>query len=242
MLRTAIAALLGVPVLALAAGTVPEGRWEGAIRVPDRELRFVVDFARDRAGAWTGSITIPGLGIQGATLSPIVVADADVAFTIVAALGNATHGPATFRSQRVSTQTITGEMRQAGNTAEFAMQRIGPAQVEPPRRSTPVGASVEDEWVGEYELGGYARRVTIALQNRGDAGATARFVVVGKQTTNLPVDFVAQDGSFVRIESQTMGVTFEGRFDQQRGEIGGAIALGPLELPLTLRRAPRKPS
>lgn len=242
MLRTTIATLLCVPALAFATVTVPEGRWEGVIRVPDRELRFTADFARDRGGAWAGSITMPGLSVQGAALSPIVVSETGIAFTVVNALGNATHGPATFRSQRISTERIVGEMRQAGNAAEFVMQRIGSARVEPPRRSTRVSASVEDEWVGEYELGGYPRRVTIALRNRGDAGATAEFVVVGKQTTRLPVDFVGEDGNFVRVEAQAMGVTFEGRFDPQRGEIGGAITLGPVELPLTLRRATRRPS
>ena len=240
MLRMAIAALLGFPVLAV--GAAPEGRWEGVIRVPDRELRFVADFARDRGGAWTGSITIPGLSVQGATLSPIEVSDQQIAFTIVNALGTSTHGPASFSSQRVSPERIVGELRQAGNAAELVMDRIGSAQVEPPRRSTRVSAPVEDEWVGQYELGGYPRRVSIKLQNLKDAGATAEFVIVGKQTTRLPVDFVGEDGHFVRVEAQAMGVTFEGRFDAQRDEIGGAITLGSVELPLTLRRAARKPS
>jgi len=52
----------------------------------------------------------------------------------------------------------------------------------------------------------------------------------------VPVDFVAQDGEYVRVESTALGIAFEGRFDAASGEIRGAVELGPLELPLVLRR------
>ncbi len=131
---------------------------------------------------------------------------------------------------------MAGEMTQAGNAAKFSLERIGAAQVELPPRSTPVRRDIEDQWSGDFELGGYPRHVTITLENHADAGATAKFVVVGKKTTSLPVDLVVQEGNFLRLESQENRVTFEGRFVSERGEISGTIALGSLELPLVLRR------
>jgi hypothetical protein len=62
-------------------------------------------------------------------------------------------------------------------------------------------------------------------------------VVVGKKTNNLPVDLVTQEGSFVRIDSHEIGISYEGRFRKESGEINGTFIQGGLELPLVLRRA-----
>jgi hypothetical protein len=131
---------------------------------------------------------------------------------------------------------MTGRMRQAGNEAPFRLARTGPAQVEPPVRSTPVGRALEGEWTGEFELGGYPRKVTITIANRGDAGATAEFLIVGKQRNTLPVELVVQDGAFVRIESPSTQINFEGRVVESGDELRGVVELGSMELPLALRR------
>jgi hypothetical protein len=79
-------------------------------------------------------------------------------------------------------------------------------------------------------LGDYPRDVTITVENRAGASATATFVVVGKQTTDLPVELVVEEGDFLRIESPANRVTFEGRFARDRDEIAGSIDLGSFEL------------
>jgi hypothetical protein len=236
MQRAILTVLVAVHVLACSAAQSPEGRWEGVILIPDRELPFVVDLARDRGGAWAGSIIIPGLGIKGAALSNIAVTDTGMTFAVAGSLASTKHGPASFVA-RLAQDSIAGQMSQAGNTAEFLLRRMGPAQVEPPPRSTPVRVDLEDRWTGEFELGGYPRHVTITFENRADTGATARFVIVGKQTTLVPVDLVIQDGDFVKLESATTRITFEGRYVRDTGQIRGVIELGAIELPLVLRRA-----
>ena len=67
MRRALIGCLLCAPALACAAGE-PDGRWEGSIRIPGRELPLVVDLAPGTAGRWTGSLIIAGLGLKGAPL------------------------------------------------------------------------------------------------------------------------------------------------------------------------------
>ncbi|HQR10332.1 MAG TPA: hypothetical protein PLW68_03295 [Casimicrobiaceae bacterium] len=239
MLRTVATLLACLPGIAWCALPAPDGRWEGSVAIPGRQLQLVVDLAQDKGGAWTGSIIIPGLGINGTPLAKIVVIGPDATFDIVNALSNPTYGPASFSVHRVEESTMTGEMRQAGNVAKVSLHRTGAAQVELPVRSTPVAPELASEWQGEFELGGYPRKVTITLENQADAGATARFVVVGKQTTNLPVDLVLQDGAQLRIESKATQVVFEGRLVNESAELRGTIELGSLELPLTLRRAGR---
>jgi hypothetical protein len=232
--------LLAFPLCAGAA-SAPEGRWEGPVQIPGRELQLFVDLAQDRAGAWTGSITIPGLDIQGAPLANLVVTDRGLSFDLGPVLKSPGYGPAGFTAQ-LGPERMAGQMTQGGHAAPFALQRTGPAHVELAPRSTPVAHDLEDQWAGEFELGGYPRKVTITLENHPAAAATARFVVVGKQTTDLPVDLVLEDGDSLRIESQAAHVAFEGHFVRESDEIKGSVELGALELPLVLRRAARRTS
>jgi hypothetical protein len=231
-----LALLSCLPAMALAAGQAPEGRWEGQIRIPGKELQAVVDLAPS-GGAWIGSITMPGLDIKGAPLANITATASEVRFEIAAVLDTPGYGPARFKGHIDAGDAMSGEMAQGGNTAAFSLRRVGAAQVDAAQRSTPVGAALADKWIGEFELGGYPRHVTLTLENHDQAAATATLVVVGKQTTNVPVDVVVEDGRFLRIESQANRVTFEGRFVEGSDEINGTFELGPFELPLVLHRA-----
>ena len=242
MHRTIIALLLCVPILARGAGTVPEGRWEGPVAIPGNEIQVAIDLARGGAGQWTGSIIMRGLGIKGAPLSNIVVNDADIAFDMGERFRSPAHGPMAFTAHLTAADAMVGEMRQGGNVAKFQLRRTASAQVEPAPRSTAVGRDLADQWIGEFELGGYPRHVTITLENHAGAAATARFVIVGKQTTDIPVDLVTEDGNFLRIESLANHVAFEGRFDKASGELRGVVELGFGELPLVLRRSGGRPS
>jgi hypothetical protein len=201
-----------------------------------------VDLARDSAGAWVGSIILPGLGIKGAPLANIIATGTDLQFDLGNLLGTPDGGPAGFRAHLTAGGGMAGEMRQGGNVAGFSLEKTGPAQVDLARRSTPVGRVLEDQWIGEFELGGYPRHVAITLANHAGAAATATLVVVGKQTNNVPVDLVIEEGSFLRVESQSLRVAFEGRWVEAADELEGTFDLAGTELPLVLRRAARRPS
>lgn len=144
-------------VLACRAAENPAARWEGKIHVPGRELTLVVDLAQDGGGAWIGSIIVPGMTVSGAPLTDIVWKGSDVSFTSKDALASAEVGPATFRGKLTSKGTIAGEFKQAGHTAPFVLEKTGVAQVELPKRSTPLAPELAGEWKGKYELGGYPR-------------------------------------------------------------------------------------
>lgn len=232
------ACLACLPVLVFGAALSPEGRWEGLVQIPGNEMPVIVDLAQS-GGSWVGSIVIPGLGIKGAPLANVVANDSEVSFDLGNVLANPTQGPARFKARPVGADRMTGELRQAGNVAKFTLVKRGPAQVDAPTRSTPIARELEAQWTGEFELGGYPRQVTITLENRANASATAKLVIVGKRVNDLPVDLVVQQGRLLRIESQTTRVVFEGRVREDEGEIRGAIELGSIELPLTLRRAKR---
>jgi hypothetical protein len=222
-----------------AAGDAAEpaaGRWQGVIDIPGRPIPITLDLDK-QAGVWRGSVTMTGLSIR-APLESIAMSNDELRFDIAGVLATSEHGAPRFsghiRRQGDSVE-MQGEFMQAGNRAPFVLRRTGVAQVDAPRRSTKVAASIEGTWVGEYELGGYSRRVTIKIANTADA-ANAEFVVVGKRTTNLPIDLVTQQGRYVRIESNATAIHFEGRIGPDAREIVGTFEQGPFEAALTLRR------
>ena len=235
MRRTIITLLGFVPALVSGAAPLPEGRWEGTVQIPGREVRLVIDLKADPGGAWTGSLILPGLSVKGAALKDITVKEGDVTFVLASALGSPTQAPPSFQAHLDAADVMTGKMNQAGLQAPFKLARSGPPQVEAPPASTAVSRALEGEWTGEFELGGYPRHVTIAFENRG-AAATAQFLIVGKQRNVLPVELVVQDGAFVRIESPSTQINFEGALVPDQGELRGVVQLGQLEIPLALRR------
>ena len=236
-MRILIALTIGLLASASCLASNPmAGRWEGTAQVPDLPLRVVVDLDQDTAGIWTGSVIIPGLSVNGVPLADINVHGDDVSFTIKGALADPKSGPAKFQARLEAGRTLTGSLVQAGNTAAISLKRSGSAQVDAPILSTPVGKEFEGKWVGDYELMGYSRHVTLTLTNRGNAAAGAEFIIVGKKVNNLPVDLITQDGAFVRIESHEIGINFEGRYRKDTDAIDGTYEQGPFELPLVLHR------
>jgi|SRR3954469_23683749 hypothetical protein len=210
------------------------GRWEGPIHVPGNELTLVVDLASDSAGAWTGSVILPGLDIKGLPVKDLVAKGPDLSFAIKS--GAAGGLEATFKGHVDADGKMTGEFTEAGNTAPVELKQVGQAQVEFPPRSTPLTSNLQGEWQGQYELLGYSRQVTLKLFSKGEAAPTAEFVVVGKRVNNLPVDRVTQEGAFLTVYSHETGITLEGRFLKDTNEIRGSISQGTLEAPLTLKR------
>jgi hypothetical protein len=220
------------------AGSTVAGRWEGIVTLADREVPVAVDLAPSADGrGWAGSVVLSGLGVKGAPLSDIAVAPPRVAFALASAQGE--QGLALKVEARLEApDQMAGTLSHAGHTSAVALRRTGDAQVDLPLASTAVATAAEGEWRGEYELFGYPRKVTLRLHNQGGA-ASASFVIDGKRHNDLPVDLVRQEGETVIVVSSATGIRFEGRPSASGDEMTGAVLQGPLELPVTLRRAPR---
>ena len=237
MLRLVATILLAGAALCQAAESAA-GRWEGSAQIPGHELRLIVDLSDEGGKGWTGSIIIPGFDVKGAPLIDLHVRGGDLDFAIKGALGNERSGRAELKAHLTGDGHLTGEFKQGGNTAPCVLAKTGPPQVDLPPRSTAVAKEIEGEWKGDYEMMGYARHATLKFSNRGAEGAALDFVIVGKKVNNVPVSLVTQDGDFITVKSEEFGITFEGRFSKEAGEIKGTLSQGPLEAPLLLRRTP----
>ncbi len=235
-MRLVAAIFFASVALCQAAGSVA-GRWEGSAQIPGAELKLVVDLSEEGGKGWVGSIVVPGFSVKGAPLTDIAVNDSELSFAIKGALGNERAGLAKFKAHLSADGHLAGDFMQGGNSAPFVLEKTGPPQVELPPGNTAVSQELEGEWKGDYELMGYARHVTMKFANRGADGAALEFVIVGKKTNNVPVSLVTQEGDFLSIKSDDFGITYEGRFRKEAGEINGTLVQGPFEVPLVMRRA-----
>jgi hypothetical protein len=224
--------LLFAAAIIARAGDTPAGHWEGAIQIPGREIKLVIDFAQDASGQWVGSVIVPGFGIKGTPLTGIAVKDSKVSFAVKNALGDPK-----FEGHLTTNGTLTGDFTQAGNTAPFTLKNIGTAQVEPLPVSTSVRKELEAEWQGEMSYAGNQIHIRIKLANQGDGKATGQFVIIGKRENNLPIDLVTQEGDMLTVEMYERGMTYEGRFLKAQNEINGTFRQGGIEIPLILHPA-----
>ena len=235
-----VSIILLCPTLTCEAADTAAGRWEGSIQIPGSEFPLIIDLDQYAGKDWAGSIIIPGLDVKGAPLTDLSIGDSEISFTIKAALASERTGQAKFKGRLTNEGEMMGDFLQAGNKAPCVLQKTGPPQVELPRKSTAISQELEGEWKGDYEMGGYPRHVTLKLTNHKPDGATGQLVIVGKKTNNPPIDLVTEESGFLTIKSPEFGITYEGQFRKEAGEINGIFTLGPFELPLVLRRLPGK--
>jgi hypothetical protein len=233
---TAWLSLMGAGAHAAAADVA--GRWEGVAEIPGAPQPLVVDLARDAKGAWLGSIVLPGRRVKGAPLQGLAVDDRTVSFAIGAAFPFPVDPLPRMSLSAQGDGTLAGTLDLGGNSAAVTLRRSGPPQVDVSPATSVISTSLEGTWKGRYELGGYAREVTITLANRAAQPAGGKIVVVGKRTTTLDVDQVVQGRQFVSLHASAADFGIEGRFDADAGTIVGSMSQGPFEAPIVLHREP----
>lgn len=221
-----------------AARAAPDaaGRWEGAADVPGHPLRLVVDLDHDAQGRWEGSAILPDRGVKGAPLDALAVTGCDVRFGLTAAFpGGDTLQPRLVLACQAD-GTLAGTFALGGRSTRVSLHRSGAAQVDRPAASSVISPALAGRWTGRYELGGFAREVTLTLANREGKGGGGQLVIVGKRTTTLDVDQVTQGREFVTLRASAGDFRIEGRFSPAEGVIDGGVAQGPFEAAIVLRR------
>ena len=233
--RAALSVLLAAGLACAGARAAPDpaGRWEGVADVPGQPLRLVIDLDRDAQGRWAGSAILPGRGVKGAAVDGLVVGGCDVRLGLAAAFpGGDTLQPRLVLACQAD-GALAGTFTLGGRSAAVSLRRSGPAQVDRPPAASAITAALAGTWTGRYDLGGYAREVTLTLATGG-----GQLVIVGKRTTTLQVDQVVQGREFVTVRASSAGFSIEGRFAAQEGIIDGAVTQGPFEAALVLHRQP----
>ena len=225
---------------ALAAAHAPAapdaaGRWEGVADVPGNPLRLVVDLDPGPNGRWDGSVILPDRGVKGAPLDELAVSGCDVRFGLATAFAGGGGAQPRVALACQPDGSLAGTFELGGRRTSVSLRRSGPAQVDRPPANSVISAALAGRWTGRYELGGFAREVTLTLANRADTGGGGQLVIVGKRTTTLDVDQVAQGREFVTLRASAADYRIEGRFTAD-GAIEGSVIQGPFEAAIVLRR------
>jgi len=211
------------------------GRWEGVADLPGTPLRLVVDLEPGADGRWDGSVILPDRGVKGTPLDALAVAGCDVRFGLAAAFAGGGGAAPRVALACQPDGSLAGTFELGGRSAKVTLRRSGVAQVDRPPANSVVGAALAGRWAGRYELGGVPREVTLTLANRADTGGGGQLVIVGKRTTTLDVDQVAQGREFVTLRASAANYRIEGRFTAD-GAIEGSVIQGPFEAAIVLRR------
>ena len=213
------------------------GRWQGEAQVPGAPIALTVDLVKNKSGAWIGSITTADLHMKSMPLTDISDEGGHIAFATQGS-GASHEGQFALRGKIGSAETMDGDFSVGGNTAKFELKKVGAASVDFAQGSTPLDKAFEGKWIGDYAIADVPRHVTMTIANSAGGAASAKFVVVGKKTTDVPVDVVRQDGALVIVQSNAYQITYEGRLRKDTGQIAGTFTQGPYELPLNLHREP----
>ncbi len=128
---------------ALAQELTLPGHWEGAIELPQMELKILIDITKSEDGSWMGTIDIPLQAAEDLPLRNISIDGSKVIFRIEGPPGN----PTFSGSLSEDGETITGDFTQGGQTFPFELIRSGEAVIEDTKPSLEEALKGFDEFV-----------------------------------------------------------------------------------------------
>lgn len=223
--------LVAAPVARAQSSANPTGHWEGRIQIPNREMALTVDLAKDAAGTWTGSLSIPSSTTTDVPLSDIAVENGAVRF--VANLPGKTSFDGSLSADASG---LSGTVANAQGGVPFELTRKGEANVKQAPRSSALTKSFEGTWQGTVDAEGRTMRVLLKLSSAADGTAVALLTNLDKDTGDIPVTTVTIDGAQLLLEVRVISGSYRGTLGAS-GEIAGEWVEGPRRLALTFRRS-----
>lgn len=208
------------------------GRWEGTADAPGLRIAMVVDIGKTSEGGWAGSAIFPGFGVKGAQLGQLSVDASTVKFTVKGAMGD----PG-ITAHLAEDGRLAGTYEQVGKTLQLSLKRVGEAQVDYPRQSTPIQKELEGGWDGLLDMGAFKMRLGLKLANSEKGPATGQLILLDSGNYSPPVEWVSQQRDDLELSVPAVNLGFEGRFDKTADELRGILRVGSLECPLAWRRA-----
>ena len=206
-----------------------EGHWEGAIRLPNRDVLISVDL--DNGSGWRGSFTMPAVPGPALALENIEVVAKDhlLSFDLPDF-----PGAPSFRGV-FDSETIEGTMKEGDQAVAFTLRRTGDPHVEAVPRSTHLTSEFVGDWKGVLQLD-KPLRVLFHLSNDGAGIGKATLDTPETGMTGIRVTSVRQDDELLRIEVRILGGSFEGKMVQGGLKIEGQWSQNGRTVPLVLEK------
>ncbi len=212
----------------------PSAHWVGVVNTPTSQLDVEVAAARSSAGAFSGTVTMPGQRLVGLPLHQIDIDGASITFAartdqrfvgIVAPDG----------------QTLYGDLSFQGYAFPFTLMRMGPPRIEPPPVLGSVSKDLEGTWVGTVTAGGSEMHVVLKLENRSDNTSRGSLTNLDEGSLELPIAALTETTTSVTVGFNVVEATYVGEFSSDRRALAGTWSQGGASVPLTLHHDATRP-
>ncbi|PWU06836.1 MAG: hypothetical protein C5B51_11440 [Terriglobia bacterium] len=211
------------------------GHWQGNIQTPAQDIVIEIDLARNAAGEWTGTMSVPSQKLRNLVLGDFSTAGTALSFKVRGAAGERVfHGALSDGGK-----SLSGDYTQLGYTMPFSLTRTGDAKIPQRAKSTAVRKELEGTWNGTIEFRGAAKQLVLTLANQSDGTVEGNILNV-EEGLEIPIAAVMQKDSSLTLDLTAAGESYSGALNTQGTELAGTLTSGSLSIPLTFRRTSTK--
>lgn len=224
-----VVSLIIAPAAAHAQAVDASGHWEGAISIPNGEMVFQIDLAKNTNGQLIATYSSPANNLKGLPLTRVTLDGRAIVFVLT--------GDTTFQGVLFADgKTISGDVTAPIGTAPFTMTRTGEAVFAPTPKNSSVSRELEGTWNGTLSLQGESLRLLLRIANQADGTATSTIISVDRGGLELTLG-MTQKASTLTLNSPVIGGDFFTGALTASGELAGTFTQGPVTAPLTFVRA-----
>jgi hypothetical protein len=195
------------------------GDWEGTLRTPARNLRFVLHVTQGDDGAPKATLDSVDQSALGIPVSSITLSGTAVAFGV-----NSVHGAYTG-TLAANGSTIDGTWHQ---TFEMPLQlkRVPHVDAKP--------SDIDGVWSGTLDVGGSSLRIVMHITNT-PYGLIASLDSPDQDARGYPAT-MSREGAVVKVDVKPIRGNFEGKLDDAHTTIDGTWWQNGANRPLVLKR------
>lgn len=208
----------------------PDGHWEGAFTVNDREIGISLDIAKNAKSEWIASMGLPSQSITGLVVMDIKVDGRSVSFVAVELR------MAKFDLTLDPDGKMKGTVAAPQGPVPVELKRTGEAKVELIPASPAVSKELEGDWEGSLQTPNRAFRMVVHFKNQPDKTVAATIDTPDSGAMGLPLNDVKQTGQKIEFGVRVAHASFEGTLNQEGTELTGQFGHGENRMPLTLRK------
>ena len=211
------------------------GHWDGAISVPDREIKIALDLTKDDKGAWIGTFTqLPNA--RNVPVSDLKVDGKSVKFRVGPAGSNAPN----FDCTQEDAASLNCTLSVPGGSVSAPLKRTGEAKVELPKSSPAVSKELEGDWEGALETPNGSLKLVVHFKNQPDDTVKATIDSPDQNSMDLPLSDVSQKDSAVEFQLRLVGGSFKGTLNKEGTQLAGEWSQSGNNLALTLKKSAAK--
>lgn len=97
-------------------------------------------------------------------------------------------------------------------------------------------------WLGVLEAGGFKLRLVLKVTANADGKLAAKLDSLDQGANDLPIESITLEGGIVRFSAPNLGLSYEGKLNNENNEIVGELKQGPGTYALTFKRTEKAPA